>query len=157
MTRTTVDILLVEDDPTARELTLRALRRLDASLTTQVVVNGREALEYLTSRGAFADQARLPKPRLILMDLHVPNLNGLEVLQFLREDAHCADTPIVLLTSSENPKDVQAAYANGVNAYVVKPDAAKDYMDTVIHIARFWLIVSPGTATDADDRDADAG
>lgn len=148
---TPVDILLVEDDATARELTLRALRRLDASLTTQVAVNGNEALEYLASRGAFLGQAPLPRPRLILLDLNVPQFNGLEVLQYLREDACCPETPIVLLTSSENPKDIRVAYDNGVNAYVVKPNTAREYVDTVVHIARFWLYANPAPETDADE------
>jgi two-component system, response regulator len=146
---TRLDVLIVEDDAAALEFTLRALRRVDPAITTQVAVTGNEAIEYLTSRGCFAAQGPPPRPRLILLDLNVPHLNGLEVLQFLREDTCCPETPIVLFTSSESPKDIKAAYDNCVNAYVVKPASAVEYASTVGRIARFWLYANPVPDTDA--------
>jgi two-component system response regulator len=151
MTSTRLDVLVVEDDPAALEFTLRALRQVDPAITTQVAVTGNEAIEYLTSRGSFAGQGPPPRPRLILLDLNVPNLNGLEILQFLREDACCPETPIVLFTSSENPKDIKAAYDNCVDAYVVKPDSAAAYASTIGRIASFWLHPKSVSGTNAGE------
>jgi CheY-like chemotaxis protein len=151
MMSTPLDVLIVEDDPAALEFTLRALRRVDPMITTQVAVTGDEAIEYLTSRGSFAGQGTPPRPRLILLDLNVPHLNGLEVLQFLRQDACCPETPIVLFTSSESPKDIKAAYDNSVNAYVVKPVSAAEYASTIGRIARFWLYDNPLPDTDSGE------
>jgi CheY-like chemotaxis protein len=156
MTPEPIDVLVVEDDRATLELTLRALRRLDASITLQVVTTGQEALEYLTSRGTFAGQRFSPRPRLILLDLQLPHLNGLEVLQFLRADPHCPGTPIVLFTSSENPKDIKLAYENGVNAYVIKPDSAAEYAAAVSRIAGYWLQANQVPQTKAPELKARA-
>ena len=152
MTPVSVDVLLVEDDPAARELTLRALRRLDHSITVQLAFTGLEALEYLTSRGSFARRGTLPRPKLILLDLQVPFLNGLEVLQFLRDEAACPETPIVLFTSSDDPKDIKMAYDNSVNAYVVKPTSASEFAAAVTGIAKFWLLPAVRAGTDLGQR-----
>jgi CheY-like chemotaxis protein len=156
MTSRPLDVLVVEDDAAALEFTLRALRRVDPTITTHVAVTGNEAIEYLTSRGSFAGQGPPPRPRLILLDLNVPFLNGLEVLQFLREDACCPETPIVLFTSSESPKDIKAAYDNCVDAYVVKPVSAAEYASTIGRIARFWLHASLASEMDADEAEVRA-
>ena len=157
MIQTPADILVVEDDRATLELTLRALHRFNRSITTQVVSTGHEALDYLTRRGAYTGQGAPPRPRLILLDLQLPHLNGLEILQYLRDDALFPSTPIVLFTSSENPKDIRAAYENGANAYVIKPDSAIEFAATVGHIADYWLRANKVPMTPVIERSARTG
>ena len=134
-------ILLVEDDPRDVELTLEALG--EHSLAGGVVVarDGAEALDYINKHGAFCERPD-GYPRFILLDLNMPKVDGVEVARRLKGDPQTRSIPIVILTSSCEPCDLDACYACGVNAYVVKPVQFQDFLDAVRRLAHFWAILN---------------
>lgn len=125
-------ILMVEDDPNDVLLLKRALRKERVTLPVQVVSDGQAAIDYLEGRGGFADRDRHPLPCLILMDLKMPRMSGLEVLSWLRNHQDLKDLPVFMLTSSGEPKDRQHAEDHGVEAYRVKPVT----LEGLMHVAR---------------------
>lgn len=134
-------ILLVEDNPNDVELTLAAFE--EHRLANEVVVahDGEEALDYLFRRGAHAE--RLPgNPAVVLLDLKMPKVNGLEVLEAVREEPSLRSLPIVVLTSSREEPDLERCYALGVNAYVVKPVDFRDFIRAVGHLGVFWALIN---------------
>jgi len=142
-------ILLAEDNPMDVELTLEALA--DHNLANRVVVvsDGVEAMEYLRREGAYAD--RPPgDPTVVLLDIKMPRMDGLEVLRAVRSDPKLKTLPVVVLTSSREEQDLLEAYALGVNAYVVKPVGFAEFMDAVTKLGVFWALVNeqpPRSAT----------
>jgi DNA-binding response OmpR family regulator len=134
-------ILLVEDDPRDVELTLTALQ--EHNLANEVVTarDGEEALDYLFARGKFNGRAD-GDPAVILLDLKLPKVNGLEVLQQVRSNDRLKRLPVVVLTSSHEEKDVIRSYELGVNAYVVKPVDFHDFVNAVSELGVFWAIVN---------------
>jgi len=134
-------ILLVEDDPRDVELTLEALG--EHSLTDAVAVarDGAEALDYIHKHGAFRDRPD-GYPRFILLDLNMPKLDGVEVVRKLKGDPQTRSIPIVILTSSCEPRDLNACYQCGVNAYVVKPVQFQDFLDAVGRLVQFWATLN---------------
>ena len=116
-----VDILLVEDNPRDVELTLRALQKHNLVNRLFVVEDGEEALDFLFCRGKYAERNLSGHPKVVLLDLKLPKLSGLEVLQVIRSDERTRTTPVVIVTSSQEDPDIKAAYKLGVNSYVVKP------------------------------------
>jgi CheY-like chemotaxis protein len=134
-------ILLVEDEPKDVELTLTALE--DYKLANEVVVcrDGQEALDYLFRRGKFSD--RPPEnPAVILLDLKLPKVDGLEVLEQIRADDRLGMTPVVMLTSSHEEKDMMRSYKLGVNAYVVKPVDFHEFINAVKELGMFWAVIN---------------
>lgn len=134
-------ILLAEDDPKDVELTLIALA--EYNLANQVVVakNGLEALDFLYFRGQFAD--RPPgNPVVILLDLKMPKVGGLEVLRQVKSDPELKTIPIVVMTSSGEDKDITVSYDNGANAYVVKPVGFDKFVDVVKQLGLFWVLTN---------------
>jgi two-component system response regulator len=127
-------VLVVEDSPTDEALTLRGLKQDDVPKTVVVKRDGAQALEYL-----LADDA---KPRIVLLDLHLPKVGGLEVLRRLRADERTRFLPIVILSSSEEEKDLEEGYRLGVNSYVRKPADAAQYLTAVRGLARYWLTIN---------------
>ena len=141
-------ILMVEDDPRDVELTLTALE--EHNLANEVVVtrDGKEALDYLYSRGEHAGRSN-GNPAVILLDLKLPRVNGVEVLQQIRSDDRLKMIPVVVLTSSHEEKDMLASYRLGVNAYVVKPVDFHEFVNAVKELGMFWAIINqppPGSA-----------
>ena len=141
-------ILLVEDDPRDVELTLTALD--DYKLANEVVVcrDGQEALDYLFARGKFSDRAN-ENPAVILLDLKLPKVDGLEVLQQIKSDERLRLIPVVMLTSSHEEKDMMRSYKLGVNAYVVKPVDFHEFINAVKELGVFWAVINeppPGPA-----------
>jgi CheY-like chemotaxis protein len=134
-------ILVVEDDANDLELTLEALR--DYNLANEVVVarDGQEALDYLYSRGQFSTRSS-GNPAVMLLDLKLPKVGGLEVLQKIRLDEHLKMIPVVMLTSSHEEKDVVGSYNLGVNAYVVKPVDFHEFVNAVKELGIFWAVVN---------------
>jgi CheY-like chemotaxis protein len=134
-------ILLVEDDPNDVELTLTALE--DYHLANEVVVtqDGAEALDYLYRRGAYADRAN-GSPAVLLLDLKLPRVDGLEVLQQIKGDEKLRVIPVVVLTSSREERDMVASYRLGVNAYVVKPVDFHEFVNAIKELGVFWAIVN---------------
>jgi DNA-binding response OmpR family regulator len=134
-------ILMVEDDPKDVELTLTALE--DYNLANEVIVtrDGAQALDYLYCRGEYATRNR-DNPAVILLDLKLPKVDGLEVLKQVKSDAKLTMIPVVVLTSSKEEKDMVASYKLGVNAYVVKPVDFHEFVNAIKELGAFWAIIN---------------
>jgi CheY-like chemotaxis protein len=135
------NILLAEDNANDIELTLAALRTNHVANEVIVVRDGAEALDYLYGRNQFAGRP-LDNPGLILLDLKMPKVDGVEVLRQVKSDPHLRAIPIVMLTSSREEHDVIRSYNLGVNAYVVKPVVFKEFMEAVKALGQFWAVVN---------------
>ena len=131
-----IEVLLVEDDPGDVLMTQEAFDEHKVGNRLTVVADGVEALAYLRREGKYAEA---PRPDLVLLDLNLPRKNGLEVLDELRADPSLASMPVIVLTSSAARSDVEAAYARGANAFVVKPLELDAFMDLIGAIRGFWL------------------
>ncbi|MCG8293093.1 response regulator [Pseudomonas entomophila] len=134
-------ILLVEDNPRDLELTLLALERSQLANEVVVVRDGADALDYLLRRNAFAERAD-GNPAVMLLDLKLPKVDGLEVLKEVRATAELRSIPIVMLTSSREGPDLQRAYELGVNAYVVKPVEFKAFVTAISDLGMFWAVLN---------------
>jgi CheY-like chemotaxis protein len=134
-------ILLAEDDPRDLELTLAALA--DHGLANEVIVarDGEETLDYLFRRGAHASRSD-GNPVVLLLDLKMPKVDGLEALRQLRADERTRTLPVVVLTSSREPRDLEQCYRLGVNAFVVKPVQFEEFMEAVKQIGMFWALLN---------------
>jgi two-component system response regulator len=137
-----VEILLVEDSPEDAELTIRALRRNNIANNIQVAEDGTEALDFLFCRGSHEDRAFSQPPRLVLLDLKLPKVSGMEVLRAIRADERTKAIPIVVLTSSKEERDLIEGYKLGVNAYAQKPVDFEQFNDSVRQIGMFWMLVN---------------
>ena len=141
MNHQAIDILLVEDSQADAEMTMRALKRKNLCNNLMWLKDGVEAIEYLLRQGAHA--GRTPgNPKLILLDLKMPRMNGIEVLKRIRETPELALLPVVILTSSEEERDVVQSYELGVNSYVVKPVSFENFAEEVIKTGCYWLLVN---------------
>ena len=136
------DILLVEDDPNDAELVRRALRRGGAVASVAHVQDGAEALDYLRGQGAYRGRVGRLQPRLVLLDLKLPKHTGLEVLVEIRATPALRSQVVVMLTSSREERDLQDAYENGVNSYVVKAVNFEELMDSLARVAQYWMRVN---------------
>ena len=134
-------ILIVEDDPNDVELTLTALE--DYNLVNDVVVtrDGQEALDYLHCRGQFSNRPN-ENPAVLLLDLKLPKVDGLEVLKQIKSDERLKMIPVVVLTSSHEEKDMMRSYSLGVNAYVVKPVDFHEFVNAVKELGAFWAVIN---------------
>ena len=135
-------ILLVEDSSSDEELTLRALRRSNVANRVVVARDGAEALDYLFAQGAFADRDPGELPQVVLLDLNLPKIGGLEVLRRIRADERTKLLPVVILTSSSEDKDLLVGYASGANSYVVKPVDFTQFAEAVRQLGMFWLVIN---------------
>lgn len=133
------DILLVEDNPLEIELTLRPLRELDAASQIDVARDGEEALDFLLGRGDFRHRLGAPLPRLVLLDLQLPKIDGIEVLRGVRGNARTCLVPVVVLTSSTDPRQLAQCYQLGANSWVQKPIKYEEFRTTVQNVGRYWL------------------
>jgi len=134
-------ILLVEDDPKDIDLTLAALGEYNLANEVIVVRDGAEALDYLHSKGNYSSRAQ-ENPAVVLLDLKLPKVDGLEVLRGIRSDERLKLIPVVVLTSSREDKDMVASYRLGVNAYVVKPVDFHEFVDAVKELGVFWAVIN---------------
>jgi two-component system response regulator len=137
-----VDILLVEDSVEDADLTIRALRRNKIVNDIQVVEDGVEALDLIFCRGSHQDRTFTDPPRLVLLDLKLPRLGGLEVLRALRADDRTKAIPVVIFTSSKEERDVIDGYKLGVNAYAQKPVDFEQFAEIVRQIGMFWMLIN---------------
>ena len=135
-------ILLVEDDPNDVLLIQRASRKARLAYPIQIVEDGEEAVAYLAGRGEYADRERFPLPALVLLDLKLPRKSGHEVLSWLREQPGLKRLPVVVLTSSQEPSDVNRAYDLGANSYLVKPVAFDALLEMVRMVGLYWLTLN---------------
>jgi CheY-like chemotaxis protein len=137
-----VEILLVEDSVEDAELTVRALRRNKIANAIEVLEDGAEALDFLFCRGSYADRTFGHPPKLVLLDLKLPKVSGMEVLRAIRADERTKAIPVVVLTSSKEERDVLDGYKLGVNAYAQKPVDFEQFNETVRQIGMFWILVN---------------
>jgi two-component system response regulator len=135
-------ILLVEDNPSDADLTRRAFAKGHVSNELVVVEDGQEALDYLRGEGAYFGRDISETPSVILLDLKLPKLSGLEVLRAVRADARLRRVPVVILTSSKEEEDVAAGYDLGVNSYVRKPVDFKEFQAAIANLGLYWLILN---------------
>jgi len=134
-------ILLVEDDPKDVELTITALEEYNLSNEVVVASDGEEALDYLYYRGKFQKRSG-ENPAVLLLDLKLPKVNGLEVLQRIKSDENLKLIPVVVLTSSREERDMVQSYKLGVNAYVVKPVDFHEFVNAIKELGVFWAIIN---------------
>ena len=145
-------ILLVEDSPLDAEMTLKALHAHHLANEVLHVRDGAEALDFLYRRGAFAGHAN-GNPAVVLLDLKMPKVDGLEVLRRMKGEPDLKTIPVVIMTSSREDRDLQQAYSLGVNAYVVKPVRFEAFVDAVKQVGAFWAVLNeppPGTVLRRD-------
>ena len=137
-----VDILLVEDNPTDAELEMRALKKARLANNIEWVKDGEAALDYLFRHGEYSADEEYQHPRLALLDLRLPKLDGIDVLKAIRGHEATREIPVVILTSSKEERDVVAAYDLGVNSYVSKPIAFDEFTETVANLGMYWLLIN---------------
>jgi CheY-like chemotaxis protein len=134
-------ILLVEDDPNDIELTLNTLEKYNLANETVVARDGIEALDYLYYRDIYANRMK-GNPVVILLDLKMPKMDGIKLLQHLNKDDEIKKIPVVILTSSRENRDLEECYKLGINAYVVKPVVFEDFVEAVREIGIFWALIN---------------
>jgi two-component system response regulator len=137
-----VDILLVEDNPSDAELTLHFLHQNNLANSVQVVQDGEKALDFLFCRGAFRERSFDSPPKLVLLDLKLPKVDGLEVLRQVKSDLRTRAIPVVILTSSREQRDLVSGYKDGVNSYIQKPVNFHEFRKTVQQLGLYWLLVN---------------
>ena len=144
-----VEILLIEDSPEDAELTIRVLRAQNLANRLVWVKNGALGLDFLFGRGAYAGRHALEAPRLVLLDLSLPKISGLEVLQQLKADPRMRKIPVVVLSSSTQDKDILRTYDLGVNSYVSKPVHFEEFARVVTQLGLYWMLINKPPPTES--------
>ncbi len=137
-----VEILLVEDNPDDAEMTIRALKKNHLANTIIHLKDGAEALEFIFAEGKYASRAVENMPKAILLDLKMPKVNGIEVLQKIKTDERTRTVPVIVLTSSKEDPDIKECYRLGVNSYVVKPVQFEKFIKAVTELGLYWMIIN---------------
>jgi len=143
-----VEILLIEDSAEDAELTMRALKKQNLANRIVWLKNGALGLDFLFARGAYAGRNSMDTPRLILLDLSLPKVSGLEVLQQIKSDERTRKIPVVVLSSSTQDRDILRTYDLGVNSYVSKPVQFDDFSQVVTQLGLYWLLINKPPQSD---------
>ena len=142
MTETVIDVLLVEDNPDDAALTLRSLKKHNLADRVIVMQDGQEALDYIFGTGTYAARKVENRPKVVLLDLKLPKVDGLEVLERIKSDERTKSIPVVVLTSSGQDRDVEESYKRGANSYVVKPVDFSKFARAVADVGLYWTVVN---------------
>jgi two-component system response regulator len=145
MTDYKVEILLVEDNPHDAEMTIRALKKANLANKLIHVKDGAEALDFIFAKGAFSERKIENKPKVILLDIKMPKVDGIEVLRQIKSTEATKSIPVVIMTSSKEEQDVITSYNLGVNSYVVKPVDFESFAKAVSDLGFYWLITNQHT------------
>jgi len=137
-----MQILLVEDNPNDAELTLRALKKYHLANRVHHVKDGAEALDFLFGTGMYAGRSAAAGPRVVMLDLKLPKVDGREVLRRIKADERTKDTPVVILTSSREESDLVEGYRLGVNSYVQKPVEFDKFVEAVAQLGMYWMVLN---------------
>ncbi|MGZ3872803.1 MAG: response regulator [Mucilaginibacter sp.] len=137
-----IEILFVEDSVDDALLTIRALKKNGFANSLHHVSDGAEALDFIYCRGKYTSRNRHDKPKLILLDLKMPKITGIEVLQKLKSDPDFCSIPVVILTSSKEDPDIQKCYALGANSYIAKPVEIDSFFNVIKEIGMYWMVLS---------------
>jgi two-component system, response regulator len=146
MNESGVEILLVEDNPDDVELTLHAFKKNNVTNRISVVRDGIEALDFIFGTGAGEDQPAQQSPKVILLDLKLPKMNGLEVLRRIKADPRTQHIPVVMLTSSAEERDIATSYHIGANSYIVKPVNFDHFVEAVRQLGFYWMLLNRAPA-----------
>jgi len=144
MEQNQVEILLIEDNHQEAELTIRSLKKNNLANRLMHIDDGEEALDFIFSRGKYVSNRELLNPKLILLDLKLPKVEGLEILRQIKSDDRTKTIPVVILTSSKEEKDIIESYKLGVNSYIVKPVSFESFSNSVSELGLYWLILNQG-------------
>ena len=142
MANNEVEILLVEDNPNDAELTLRVLKKNNLANSVLHARDGAEAIEFIFGDNGVAELGPSEKPKVILLDLKLPKINGIEVLERVKADQRTSSIPVVVLTSSREDTDLKKCYALGVNSYIVKPVEFESFVKAVTELGFYWLLLN---------------
>lgn len=142
MSNQEIEILIIEDNPHDAELTIRSLKKQNLSNKLFHLTDGAEALDYIYGTGKYAGRNTEMKPRVIFLDLKMPKLNGLEVLQRIKSDPELRSIPVVILTSSAEDPDIKRCYELGANSYIVKPVEFENFAKTVSNLGLYWMVIN---------------
>lgn len=134
-----VDILLVEDNHDEAELTIRSLRKIDTRSKLVHIDDGADALDFIFARNKYSGRAMNNSPKMILLDLKLPKVNGLEILKQIKTNSQTKKTPVILLTSSREERDIEEGYLSGANSYIVKPNNFDTYTKTISELGHYWM------------------
>lgn len=154
MTQRQIEILLVEDNPDDVELTLHALRKENLANSIHVARDGEEALEFLFCNGAHAERSGERPPKLILLDLKLPKVDGMEVLKRIKDDPRTKTIPVVILTSSKEERDLIQGYGLGANSYIQKPVDFDQFREMVKTVGLYWLLINQAPVPEGFDERA---
>jgi len=144
-----VDLLLVEDNPNDAELTIRHLKKNNMANNLFHVKDGEEALEFIFCTGKYAGKNELSqRPKIILLDIQMPKVNGIEVLQKIKDDPRTQSIPVVILTSSKEDPDIQKCYKLGANSYIVKPVNFERFAEAIRNLGFYWLLLNQPPANE---------
>jgi CheY-like chemotaxis protein len=138
----TVDIIIVEDDPNDAELIARVFKKHNLTNKIILLTDGAEALDYLFGTGKYAQSHTVLSPKVVLLDLKLPKVDGIEILQRLKSDERTKNIPVVVLTSSSEDRDIKAAYNLGVNSYVTKPIKFDEFAQVVSQLRLYWVLLN---------------
>jgi len=144
---TQVEILIVEDNPHDLEMTMRGLQKARIVNSIHVARDGEEALDFIFCTGPHAHRRMEDQPRVILLDIKLPKVDGLEVLARLKADPRTATIPVVMLTSSQEQSDLVSSYQQGVNSYIVKPVNFENFVQAVADLGMYWMLLNQPPAT----------
>jgi two-component system response regulator len=142
MTNSEVEIILVEDNPNDAEMTIRALKKNNLANKLVYLKDGEEALAFIFATGIYAGRNIENKPKVILLDLKMPKVDGIDVLRKLKADDRTKSIPVVMLTSSKEDPDIRVCYSLGVNSYIVKPVGFDHFMEAVSGLGMYWMLMN---------------